>query len=103
MGRAAFRAYILAVSRRREERQIINSVMRRLCPGKHFIGLWIYRQKNHRTVTPLWTCTLWGLDGQYYETPLRRTAYAAIRDMERELWADPSGKEGRRAKKEQAK
>ncbi len=73
----------------------VNSLMKRLQPGKHFIGLWIYRQKKHRTVTPLWTCTLWDKDGDYVETPLRHTPAASLRDVERLIWDEPSGKEGR--------
>lgn len=95
MGRATFRAHILAAFDRKQEREIINRVMARILPGKHFIGLWIYRQKNHRRVTPLWTATLWDKDGDYVETPLRRTPAAALRDVERAIWNEPLGREGR--------
>ena len=95
MGRAAFRAHILALIDRKQEREIINRVFARIQPGKHFIGLWIYRQKKHRKVRPLWTATLWDKDGDYVETPLRTTPAAAMRDVERMIWSDPSGREGR--------
>lgn len=81
----------------RAERTAINEAFSRLLPGKHFIGLWIYRQKRHRKIRPLWTATLYDLKGEYMETPLRRTPAAALRDVEREVWTDPTGKEGRSA------
>lgn len=37
-------------------------------PGKHFLGLWITRQRHHRTRKVLWTVTYWALDNEYEET-----------------------------------
>ena len=47
-------------------------------PGKHFIGLWVYRQHGHRSRSPRWTVTFYDKQGEYWETPLEDSAVAAL-------------------------
>ena len=50
----------------------------RLRPGKHFLGLWVYRQHHHRKQPPKWTVTMWDTQNEYCETALHVTPRAAL-------------------------
>jgi len=54
-------------------------LIEQLKPGKHFIGLWVYRQHGYRSRKPRWVVTLFDHENEYWETPLRDSATAALR------------------------
>ena len=56
----------------------IEELIEKCQPGKHFLGLWIYRQHNVRSRPPKWTVTFFDHAGQYWETKLRDTPQAAL-------------------------
>lgn len=55
------------------------SLISKCKPGKHFIGLWVYRQHNYRTRKPRWTVTLFDHKNEYWEAPLKDSPEAALR------------------------
>ena len=64
----------------------IASLIRQLKPGKHFLGLWVYRQWHHRQRPPKWVVTFFDYRGEYYETALHPTAVGALREAKRILY-----------------
>jgi len=58
----------------------ISDLIRRLNPGKNFIGLWVYRQRGFRTKRALWTVTFFDDEGEYGEIRLQKTPEAALRE-----------------------
>lgn len=54
-------------------------------PGKHFLGLWITRQRRHRVRTVLWTVTFWDLEDEYMETRCYRDPLRALRECAKAL------------------
>ena len=55
-------------------------LIERLKPGKHFIGLWVFRQHGYRSRKPRWVVTLFDHANEYWETPLRDSPTAALRE-----------------------
>lgn len=48
-------------------------------PGKHFLGLWVVRQLEHRKRRVYWTVTYWDLKNEYMETNWCRDPLNAVR------------------------
>lgn len=54
-------------------------------PGKHFIGLWVVRQRHHRIRRVRWTVTFWDLENEYGETRFYADPMKALRECARTL------------------
>lgn len=54
-------------------------------PGRHFIGLWVVRQKEHRIRRVYWTVTFWDRTNEYGETPFYRDPLNALRSCAKAL------------------
>lgn len=61
-------------------------------PGKHFLGLWICRVKNHRTAPVRWTVTFWDRHGEYWETNGYADPMRALRECARHLKVGAKGR-----------
>ncbi len=69
----------------------LTALIRALEPGKHFLGLWVYRQWRHRNKPARWVVTFWDRRGEYYETGLHATPRAALLEAKKVLSAQENG------------
>ena len=63
----------------------VRELVERCQPGKHFLGLWVVRQKAHRKRVVLWTVTYWDRQNEYSETRCYRNPMNAVRACARDL------------------
>lgn len=63
----------------------MSALIARCAPGKHFLGLWITRQRRHRERTVLWTVTFWDLENEYMETNCYRDPMRALTECAKAL------------------
>ena len=54
-------------------------------PSKHFMGLWVVRQKRVRERRVLWVTTWWDRDGEYSESRFFRDPIRALRACAKDL------------------